>query len=340
MSAPRQWHKAFVKLPAAWRGLSYFQRSIMQDLWRLSDADCSGRIEVDGDPAQFLVRDLDIVGRRDRSNAVQAVRELIRAELITIEGSFAIVRVERTTSVRRTTDVRTTHDRRTETADLCASVVTRTEPNSANTQQSRFTEREKEENREREHAHTRAKVLERAPVGEPPPELPPAEPPLASTIIRAHAAEYVKRLAGIVPPQDNRSAFVVAQWCEANAGAYKLSAQELALRVVAGLFASPRAAEKRWRLSWAANDAAEYAGNPPGVVIAAVPQRASREQLQEAREAVSLAAREVQRLELSPWFDKEEKGFPRQLADAQKALAAAHARVNELMRDDRVRAAS
>ena len=68
MTPPRQWHKAFVKLPAGWRGMSYFKRSIMQDLWRSSDADCSGHIEVDGDSAQFLVRELDIDARRDRAN--------------------------------------------------------------------------------------------------------------------------------------------------------------------------------------------------------------------------------------------------------------------------------
>lgn len=94
MGAPKTWHKAFRELPAAWRVLPYFKRSIMQDLWRLSAHDCTGTFPVAGDPAQFLVRALDVVDRHERAKAVKAVRELIEAGLITVDGAVATIRTE------------------------------------------------------------------------------------------------------------------------------------------------------------------------------------------------------------------------------------------------------
>lgn len=283
MPAPRQWHKAFVKLPAAWRGLSYFKRSIMQDLWRSSDADCSGRIEIDGDPAQFLVRELDIVARRDRANAVTAVRELIADDgLITIEGTVATIRTERSMSDGRTMDVRKTLDRRTESADLCASIEHRTQPNTSESLNSGPTDRERDRV-ERERARPPEVLSFRKPLPEPPPDLPPAEPPLTERIVSAHALRYSQLRQGETCKRDYRAAAEIARWCQLNAAVHKTTPAELAMRVVAGLFASDRAGARRWPLSWAANDAAEFLEPPPGVK----PVANTREQAEAAAKAVA-----------------------------------------------------
>lgn len=108
----------------------------------------------------------------------------------------------------------------------------------------------------------------------PPPEALP-DPPLAARIMRAHHREYQKRTAGARPTDDNRSAVLLAQWCELNAEAYKLPAPELGKLVVAGLFASARAGESRWKLSWAAKDPAEFCGLPKGS-MALVPKPLER----------------------------------------------------------------
>jgi hypothetical protein len=49
-----------------------------------------------------------------------------------------------------------------------------------------------------------------------------------------------------------------------NAPLRATSPRELALLVVAGLFASDKAAQNRWKLSWAAYDPAEFLPAPPG----------------------------------------------------------------------------
>lgn len=194
-----------------------------------------------------------------------------------------------------------------------------------------------ENNQERE-TRTRAKILERAPIGAPPPELPPSEPPLAQLILSAHSAEYVRRMAGAVPMADHKAATKVAQWCEANAGAYKLSGLELGLKVVAGLFASPRASQSRWKLSWAANDAAEYAGNPPGVVIEPVSMLSPKDELKEARDRWGAAQREVNRLIDLPWFDKEEAWYAPKLKEAQAKASEEHARWMLVQRGQKLKA--
>lgn len=104
----------------------------------------------------------------------------------------------------------------------------------------------------------------RRPLGEPPPGLPPAEPPLPEVIVLEHAREYGVRRAGERPPEDRRAAVKLARWCEDNAALRATSPRELACLVLAGLFGSERAAQSRWQLSWAAKDPAEYLPPPAG----------------------------------------------------------------------------
>lgn len=178
MSTPKQWHKAFTRLPAAWRGLNYFRRSVIQDLWRLSAPDCSGRIEVDGDPIRFLVRDLDILDRRDRANAVKAVRALIDEDgLITVEGSVATIHTERQTPVRCSYDARTALVRRTYDVRETPTSVRRTPTKPSESLETGPVEREKRVDREKEGERADLPTSEpprvinfRRPPGEPPPE--------------------------------------------------------------------------------------------------------------------------------------------------------------------------
>jgi len=149
MPAPKQWHKAFVTLPPEWRVLTYFQRSLMQDYWRLSDADCSGRIEVAGDPVKFLVRLLDLSSKGDRSAAVRETQKLMQMGLLvhTEEpGSVGHVAVRTAVLRPRSSDVPATFH--TEPTTSVPNDAGTTQPKSSKTLETGSTDREKEESRE------------------------------------------------------------------------------------------------------------------------------------------------------------------------------------------------
>lgn len=149
MPAPKQWHKAFVTLPPEWRVLTYFQRSLMQDYWRLSDADCSGRIEVAGDPVKFLVRLLDLSSKGDRSAAVRETQKLMNLGLLvhTQEpGSVGHVAVRTAVLRPRSSDVPATFD--TQLPTSVPNDAGTTQPNNPKSLTTGQTDREKEESRE------------------------------------------------------------------------------------------------------------------------------------------------------------------------------------------------
>jgi hypothetical protein len=149
------------------------------------------------------------------------------------------------------------------------------------------TDRQTEET-ERESAH--AVVQFRKPLPEEPPNLPPAERPPLEQILAAHAKRYGELRQGETCPRDYTAAKKLLAWCEENIGAHKAaSGLGLALRVVAGLFASDRAAEGRWKLSWAAHDPAEFLPAPDG----SKPVRSSKAQA-EADQKAAAASKLVQ----------------------------------------------
>lgn len=103
---------------------------------------------------------------------------------------------------------------------------------------------------------------ERPPLPEPPPELEPAEPPLTADLLNEHARMYADRRSGEVPMRNYRAALSLAKWCTQNAHAHRCSPLELGKRVLAGLFENAKAGTKRWPMSWAAQDPAEYISSP------------------------------------------------------------------------------
>lgn len=319
-------------LHPAWMRVHYGARCIGMDMIAHCTDPHERTLPVEADWKESVCSLLTI-GGKDRRNAKANLDALLEAGLLTLsEGS---VRVELAPAV-----LQPRAGRALDVSRECAERVPKTTQVPENSlSDSLDRQRDKTEEREkRERAPTRAKVLERAPIGEPPPELPPVDPPLARTIVSAHAAEYVKRMNGARAMEDCRSALRVAEWCTQNAAAYRLSERELALRVVAGLFASPRAGAQRWKLSWAANDPAEYAGLPPGVVISSTPEQSPREKLQAAREAARAAQIDFNRLDQAPWFDKEESTYPAALEAARQRLATANQALADLNSDQRVRA--
>lgn len=169
--------------------------------------------------------------------------------------------------------------------------VPRTESRTCLADASRDRERASGNSSSAEHENSypdtaRAILNFRQPLPEPPPDLPKAEPPLPERIVSAHAKRYVELRNGETCKRDYRAASEVARWCEANAVVHKTTAAELALRVVAGLFESDRAGAKRWPLSWAANDPAEFLPPPPGVKPVIAPRNAD-----EAAKEASVASR-------------------------------------------------
>lgn len=169
--------------------------------------------------------------------------------------------------------------------------VPRTESRPCLADASRDRERASENSSSAEHKNsypdTAHAILNfRQPLGDPPPNLPPAEKPPLEQILSAHAARFSKLRNGETCKRDYTAAKTVLAWCEENASVHKAaSGLELALRVVAGLFESERAAGARWKLSWAANDPAEFLPPPPGVKpVAAV---SSKEAAQAQKQAAA-----------------------------------------------------
>lgn len=114
----------------------------------------------------------------------------------------------------------------------------------------------------RVRAHARAR-FETPPIPEQPPELADRKP-LVGVVRDEHESRYAALSGDARPVFDFRSARTLADWCEANAGAYRRSPEALVTSVLEGLFRSPGASEKRWKLSWAAKDPEEFCGAPEG----------------------------------------------------------------------------
>lgn len=117
-------------------------------------------------------------------------------------------------------------------------------------------------------SYASAHTIDRAPVGEAPPDVPLAEAPPLHEIVTAHALAYGAKRMGEKPRFDYRAAGKLWDWCIANASAHRTTPRKLAERVVAGLFENPKAAQKRWPLAYAAHDPAEYLSAPPGSYVA------------------------------------------------------------------------
>lgn len=177
---PYRFHPAFRELPPDWQALSFFQRSIMTELWRLSAEDLSGRLDIGGsEPApQWLTRELNLAGRRERRNAVVGIRELIGCGLIAIseDGKWATVRTSVGTSVRTsvgTSDGHPTDIRRTSvgTSDGHPAKAKYSESLQVDPTDQRDQNRSERERDASAHARPF-----RRPLGEAPPELKPPQP--------------------------------------------------------------------------------------------------------------------------------------------------------------------
>lgn len=337
------WHKAPLELPSHWQVLTFFKRGLMLEYRRLAAArDGSVLVPFTSDPARFLVMQLNLADRKDRAPAVRSTLQLFEEGLLTLKNGHVYVQ-DKPEEVQGYVQDRDRQE--TKVPQFCTQSVRIPESNPANSHESSFTDRERDKSRESESArtHTREVIHFRIPVGEPPPELPAAEPPLAHTIVQAHAAEYAKRSAGLKAPSDYTAAKLLAEWCEAGAAAYGTDAKTLALRCVAALFAHPRAGAARWPLHWMVgkHDTTEFAGLPSGVKpVARVDVRSMRETLEEARERTSAAAKTVSRLSGAPWFDRkwidsegvehDRKSFLESVAAAEAELKAARAAEQEL----------
>lgn len=263
MKAPQRFHKAFVALPEDWVPLTYLQRSILQDVWRMSAEDHSGlfKVSTTANPVEFIVRQLNLSHRNERPPAIRATKKLFELGLLSKCDEGVQVHL---TCISPAPDMHLTcisgaseaHVSRTSPA-LILRAKRQKVLGLASLDQNRL-----DQKRESERAPTRA--FEKPPVGEPPADLPAVELPTES-VVSAHAKEYVQRRAGETPKRDYAAAKALIVWCTENQAVHGAkSALELALRVVAGLFESRKAGESRWPLSWAAHDPAEYLPAPEG----------------------------------------------------------------------------
>jgi hypothetical protein len=322
----------------AWRALKHLLGNcIPEKFWLLNDGK---PVQVHGDDWRVSIcRDLAIEARH-RKHWCDAMREAERAGLLTHSEGFVSIHIEQA-QPRLTSDSPEVHPHLTlgspevHSGFTSNSIPVSNENHSTPILQTEETDKTEESESAGARTHTREVVHFRIPLGEPPPELPPAEPPLAHTIVQAHAAEYAKRTAGLKPPSDYTAAKQLADWCEAGASAYATDAKTLALRCVAALFVHPRAGAARWPLHWMVgkHDTTEFAGLPSGVKpIAMAPRldaRTQREQLEELRDRVKQAHIRVNRMANAPWFDKEAPGFPERERNAAAELAAANAALRE-----------
>jgi hypothetical protein len=110
-------------------------------------------------------------------------------------------------------------------------------------------------------------VLFRQPLPPEPPNLPASGPPLWRQILKWHADAFAEALAGLSPPRHpkrDEAARRIADFSEKHAPAYRTTPEGLGRQIIAGLFQSHRASEKRFPIGFAANDPAEYLPPPPG----------------------------------------------------------------------------
>jgi hypothetical protein len=272
------------KLHPGWAGRSHASWGLCLKLWLLADGQ---PIQVHGaDWRASLCQQMGI-GGRDRPTTRALMADLQSDGLMAVNGGFVTVFFHpgqgAEESARSTTGVGEGYDRGTTGVQPGVRQESYPLDLSNRNHSDRFlqTDRQTEET-ERENA--RAEVLNfRPPLGDPPPGLPPAEPPLVERVVSAHGLRYSELRNGESCKRDYRAATEIVRWCEANAEVRKTTPAELAMRVVAGLFASDRAGARRWPLSWAATDAAEFLEPPPGVK----PVASTKEQLQAERAALA-----------------------------------------------------
>lgn len=255
------------KLHPGWAGRSHASWGLCLKLWMLADGQ---PIQVHGaDWRASLCQQMGI-GGRDRPTTRALMADLQSDGLMAVNAGFVTVffhpgqTVEE--SARGTTGVGEGYDRGTTGVQPGVRQESYPSDLSDRNHSGRIlqTDRQTEET-ERESTRPVAVLNFRQPLGEPPPNLPPAEKPPLEQIVSAHAVRYSQLRQGETCPRDYRAAGTLLAWCEANAAVHKsASGLALALRVVAGLFESERAAEKRWRLSWAATDPAEFLPSPDG----------------------------------------------------------------------------
>jgi hypothetical protein len=265
-------------MPLGWRPLSFQKRSVMRELWLMSE---NGFLQT---ALQYLVRDLDLPTKADRANVGVAITKLIAEGFITAVAGGVMLHTE--SVLGQSMDLPRTSDRLSLDLPKEGGLVNPTQAKPAELLEVDSTDQIEEIKEESERAGARTHAREatpkaeeragtnlrepdefrpsRKPLPEPPPGLPPAEPPLAELIVLEHAREYGRRRSLERPPGDFRAATRIAKWAEDNSEVRKIPTRALALQIVAGLFASDRAAPRRWPLSWAAHDPAEFLPPPPG----------------------------------------------------------------------------
>jgi len=248
--------------------VGYYPRMVGMDIISHCKDPADLRLPVGADWRESLCGKLAITGT-DRRQAKAAMDSLVKAGFLHHEGTFARISLEPEVHtvgsplehLRDTVGSPPVHGLHT-----VGSPPVQQPTQEPETIQEDLGSREVRLTREVREEAPPPVVHFRKPVGEPPPGLPPAEPPLAETILAEHSRRYLELRA--CPPSENRKAAVkLAEWCERDASqrAFKLGARDLALRVLAGLFASDRAAERRYPLAFAAQDPEEYLTPPAGV---------------------------------------------------------------------------
>lgn len=270
------------KLHPGWAGRSHASWGLCLKLWMLADGQ---PIQVHGaDWRASLCQQMGI-GGRDRPTTRSLMADLQSDGLMTVRDGFVHVKFHPEQGRPGTTELRTElaaegYDRGTTGVQPGVGQESYPLDLSDRNHSDRFlqTDRQTEET-ERESA--REVLSFRRPLPEAPPDLPPAEPPLPERIVSAHAKRYTELRLGETCMRDYTAAAKVARWCEANAPVRKTTPFELAMRVLSGLFASERAANARWKLSWAANDPAEFLEPPPGCK----PVASTKEQVEAGKQA-------------------------------------------------------
>jgi hypothetical protein len=280
------------KLHPGWAGRSHASWGLCLKLWLLGDGQ---PIQVHGaDWRASLCQQMGI-GGRDRPTTRALMADLQSDGLMTVLGGFVHVKWHPNQGMPGTTElapelVAEEYDRGSTGVQPGVGQESYPLDLSVDNHSGRFlqTDRQTEE-REREHA--REVVNFRKPLPDPPPDLPPAEPPLPERIVSAHAKRYTELRQGETCKRDFRAGADIARWCEANAVVHKTTPADLAQRVVAGLFASDRAAGRRWPLSWAAHDPAEFLPPPDGCK----PVASTKEQAEAARQAAVASRAKAER---------------------------------------------
>ncbi len=304
---------AFVAFPAElhplWLGVSTHDMGLCLRLFILTKGDpypIHGR-----DWMGWLCRQMTIHGP-ERRNVRAALARYHDLGLIKVESGVVTVGfrpdfVLGPTSDQRPTDVRSTVDRQSidsartslEHRSDVARVV-KIEPSTGNhsSQNLQIDQIRSDQIREDEDARARATTAAesqrgfRRPLPEPPLGFAEREPAqlsgqaLATWILRQHASRYHARFT--VLPKGTKleeMARRVAEWVEGSRGAYGLSNQELAGKLLDGLFASDKArdAKNPYGLGWLVNGPEEFCGRVVDIKKAREKQERERQQLEARR---------------------------------------------------------